>query len=268
MNQSSLGPWVFHRGRFKFLRKFAEILKNLCLLPVLTTPADNLFTGVNDIGKPASTTQAIKLLNEYQSANNSKWTFWQNSFCTCILQGCWTRRQKNSTISSTSFNSSRKPSTSSSTSFNSPREGSPRPSTRSSSPRHPLAENEYSIAGHWIDGQNTEHRTLVLWRWRRRLQALGLFYQKNMPNNNTAYSICKINLSFISFLRVEQWSGGADVDSTHALAFSTTDTLKCVWTLLHSAGSAGQLWLQRYRRVVRILWILILKGIDSDERKT
>jgi hypothetical protein len=36
---------------------------------------------------------------------------------------------------------------------------SPRPSTRSSSPRHPLAENEYSIAGHWIAGQNTEHRT-------------------------------------------------------------------------------------------------------------
>jgi len=101
-------------------------------------------------------------------------------------QSCWSRRQKNSTITSTSFSSSRKPSTSSSTSFNSPRKGSPRPSTRYSSPRHPLAENEYSIAGHWIDGQNTEHRTLVLWRWRRWLQALGLFYKKNMPNNNTA----------------------------------------------------------------------------------
>ena len=64
---------------------------------------------------------------------------------------------------------------------------SPRPSTWSSSPRHPLAVNEYSIPGHWIDGQNTEHRTLVLWRWRRWLQALGLFYKKNMPNNNTAF---------------------------------------------------------------------------------
>jgi hypothetical protein len=42
-----------------------------------------------------------------------------------------------------------------------------------------------------------------------------------MPNNNTAYSICKINFSFISFLWVEQWSGGADVDSTHALALAT-----------------------------------------------
>ncbi len=136
-------------------------------------------------------------------------------------QGCWTRRQKNSTISSTSFSSSRKPSTSSCTSYNSPRKGSPRPSTWSSSPRHPLAVNEYSIPGHWIDGQNTEHRTLVLWRWRRWLQALGLFNKKNMPNNNTAYSIGKINLSFISFLWVEQWSGGADVDSTHALALAT-----------------------------------------------
>ena len=123
-----------------------------------------------------------------------------------LIQSCWTRRQKNSTISSTSFSSSRKPSTSSSMSFNSPRKGPPRPRTRSSSPRHPLAENEYLIAGHWIAGQNTEHRTLVLWRWRRWLQALGLFYKKNMPNNNTAYSICKINLSFISFLWVEQWS--------------------------------------------------------------
>jgi hypothetical protein len=82
-------------------------------------------------------------------------------------------------------------------------------------------------------------------RWRRWLQALGLFYKKNMPNNNTAYSICKINFSFISFLWVEQWSGGADVDSTHALAFSTTDTLKCVCTLctvqavLDSSGYRG-----------------------------
>jgi hypothetical protein len=33
-------------------------------------------------------------------------------------------------------------------------------SARSSSPRHPLAENEYSIAGQWITGQNTEHGTL------------------------------------------------------------------------------------------------------------
>ncbi len=40
------------------------------------------------------------------------------------------------------------------------KKGSPRPSARSSSLRHPLAENEYSIAGHWIAGQNTEHRTL------------------------------------------------------------------------------------------------------------
>ncbi len=36
-------------------------------------------------------------------------------------QSCWSRRQKNSTISSTSLSSSRKSSTSSSTSFNSPR---------------------------------------------------------------------------------------------------------------------------------------------------
>jgi hypothetical protein len=42
------------------------------------------------------------------------------------------------------------------------------------------------------------------------IQALGLFYKKNMPDNNKAYTICKINLSFISFLWVEQWSGGAD----------------------------------------------------------
>ena len=66
-----------------------------------------------------------------------------------------------------------------------------------------------------------------------------------MPNNNTAYSICKINFSFTSFLWVEQWSGGADVDSKHALAFSTTDTLKCVCTLctvqavLDSSGYRG-----------------------------
>ncbi len=26
----------------------------------------------------------------------------------------------------------------------------------------PLIENEYLIAGHWIAGQNTKHRTLVL----------------------------------------------------------------------------------------------------------
>jgi hypothetical protein len=44
------------------------------------------------------------------------------------------------------------------------------------------------------------------------IQALGLIYKKNMPDNNTAYTICKINLSFISFLWVEQWSGGADVE--------------------------------------------------------
>ncbi len=109
-------------------------------------------------------------------------------------QGCWTRRQKNSTISS----------------------------TRSSSPRHPLAENEYSIAGHWIDGQNTEHRKLVLWRWRRWLQALGLFYKKNMPNNNTAYSICKINLSFISFLWV-------DILGTFRFYIKRKNIYVCIW---------------------------------------
>ena len=59
-----------------------------------------------------------------------------------------------------------------------------------------------------------------------------------MPNNNTAYSILKINLSFISFLWVERWSGGADVDSTHALAFSKTDTEVCV----NSAAQCRQGW--------------------------
>ncbi len=115
-----------------------------------------------------------------------------------------------------------------STSFNSPRKGSPRPSTRSSSPRHPLAEKEYSIAG-----QNTEHRTLVLWR--RWLQALGLFYKKNIPNNNTTYPICKINLSFISFLWVEQWSGGADVESRNTHMHSLSAQLIHWRELLHSA---------------------------------
>jgi hypothetical protein len=70
-----------------------------------------------------------------------------------------------------------------------------------------LAKNECSIAGsrletrQWTSSFLATHRTLVLWR--RWLQALGLFYKKNMPNNNTAYPICKINLSFISFLCVE-----------------------------------------------------------------
>ncbi len=123
-----------------------------------------------------------------------------------IQQSCWTRTQNNSKSTSSSLCEIWKASPRTCMSFNSPRIGSPRPSTRSSSPRHPLTENEYSIPG-----QNTEHRTLVLWR--RWLQALGLFYKKNISNNNTAYPICKINLSFISFLWVERWSGGADVES-------------------------------------------------------
>ncbi len=149
-----------------------------------------------------------------------------------MWQSCWTRTQNNSTTSP-SLCEIWKASPRTSTSFNSPRKGSPRLSTRSSSPRHPLAENEYSIAG-----QNTEHRTLVLWRWRRWLQALGLFYKKNMPNNNTAYPICKINLSFISFLWVEQWSGGADVESRNTHMHSLSAQL-IHWSvcelLLHSA---------------------------------
>ncbi len=151
------------------------------------------------------------------------------------IQSCWTRTQNNSTSTSPSLCEIWKASPRTSASFNSPRKGSPRPSTQSSSPRHPLAENEYSIAG-----QNTEHRTLVLWRWRIWLQALGLFYKKNMPNNNTAYPICKINLSFISFLWVEQWSGGADVESrnTHTCTRFQHNWDTEVWVsvlLLHSA---------------------------------
>ncbi len=146
---------------------------------------------------------------------------------------CWTWTRNNSTSTSPSLCETWKALPRRSTSFNSPRKGSPRPSTRSSSPRHPLAENEYSIAGHWIAGQNTEHRTLVLWR--RWLQALGLFYKKNMPNNNTAYPICKINLSFISFLWVEQWSGGADVESRNTHMLSLSAQLIHWSELLHSA---------------------------------
>jgi hypothetical protein len=52
-------------------------------------------------------------------------------------QSCWSRRQKNSTITSTSFSSSRKPLTNSSTRFSSPRKPSTGLSTRASSPRKP-----------------------------------------------------------------------------------------------------------------------------------
>ncbi len=120
-------------------------------------------------------------------------------------QSCWTRRPNNSTSTSTSFSFSRKPSTWSSTSFSSPRKSSRRTSTRSlvrgSRPPPPPSCSAYIFPspGH---AQNTEHRTLVLWR--RWLQALGLSYKKNMPNNNTVYPICKINLSFISFLFVHK----------------------------------------------------------------
>jgi hypothetical protein len=46
-------------------------------------------------------------------------------------QSCWSRRQKNSTITSTSFSSPRKPSTRSSNRASSPRKPSPRTSARS-----------------------------------------------------------------------------------------------------------------------------------------
>ncbi len=87
-------------------------------------------------------------------------------------------------------------------------------------------------------------------------------YKKNMPNNITAYPICKINLSFISFLWVEQWSGGADGEQKYTRFqhnwFTEVNccTVQCCWVLTALTG------------VVRILWILILKGIDSDERIT
>jgi hypothetical protein len=57
-------------------------------------------------------------------------------------QSCWSRRQKNSTITSTNFSSSRKPSTSSSTSFSSPRKPSPRTSARS------LVRGSRLVSGH------------------------------------------------------------------------------------------------------------------------
>jgi hypothetical protein len=138
-------------------------------------------------------------------------------------QSCWTRTQNNSTGRSPSLCEIWKASLRTSTSFNSPKKGSPRPR----SPRHPLAENEYAITGHWIAGQNTEHRTLVLWR--RWLQALGLFYKKNMPDNNTAYPICKTNLSFNSFLWEEQWSCGADVESRNTHMHSLSAQLHNWW---------------------------------------
>jgi hypothetical protein len=54
-----------------------------------------------------------------------------------LKQRCWTRRQNNSTCTSTSLSSSWKPSTRTRTSFNPPRTPSSRTSTRSSSPRNP-----------------------------------------------------------------------------------------------------------------------------------
>ncbi len=47
------GPKVFHKGRFEFFRKFAEIFANECLSPVSTTPAISC--------SPVSTTPAINL---------------------------------------------------------------------------------------------------------------------------------------------------------------------------------------------------------------
>ena len=185
-----------------------------------------------------------------------------------VLKGwgpsCWTRRQNNSTSTSTSFSSSRKPSTRSSTSFSSPRKPSTRMSTRSlirGSRLPPLSCSAYIFPSPG-NAQNTEHRTLVLWR--RWLQVLGLSYKQNMPNNNTAYPICKINLSFISFLWVEQWSGGADVESRNTHMHLLSAQLKWTAAVLLSLDSPDL----GYRGVVRILWILILIGIDSDERKT
>jgi hypothetical protein len=63
---------------------------------------------------------------------------------------------------------------------------------------------------------------------------------------------------------VEQWRGGADVESRnthmHSLSAHLNTEMNCC-----SAADSPDLG---YRGVVRILWILILKGIDSDERKT
>jgi hypothetical protein len=120
-------------------------------------------------------------------------------------QSCRTRTQNNSTSTSPSFCEIWKASPRTITSFNSP-------------------------------------RTLVLWR--RWLQALGLFYKKNMPNNNTAYPICKINLSFISFLWVEQWSGGADVESRNTHMHSLSGQLILNWSelLQWRCVGCGQWW--------------------------
>jgi hypothetical protein len=63
-----------------------------------------------------------------------------------------------------------------------------------------------------------------------------------MPNNNTALFIYKINLSFISFLWVEQWSGGADVDSTHAFSCSIADSLTEVCVCSTAARSRQDSW--------------------------
>ena len=82
-----------------------------------------------------------------------------------------------------------------------------------------------------------------------------------MPNNNTAYQIYKINLSFISFLWVEQWSGGADVESRNTHMHSLSAQLKLTVAVLLSPDSPDL----GYRGVVQILWILILKGIDSEK---
>ncbi len=52
INHCPLGPQVFHWGRFKFYRKFAEVFAYECLSPVSTSPVST---------SPVSTTPAINL---------------------------------------------------------------------------------------------------------------------------------------------------------------------------------------------------------------
>jgi hypothetical protein len=63
MNQCPSGPQVHHWGRFEFFRKFAEIIANLCLSPVSTTPAINLSPVSMTLAKSLSAVSLTPAIN-------------------------------------------------------------------------------------------------------------------------------------------------------------------------------------------------------------
>ncbi len=107
MNQFPPRPWVYHKGRFEFFRKFAEIFAAQGWPPVSTTPVALPLVSTTPAAKlpPVSTTPAANFATSccwyrWQICHRCRWYRWSTLSCEYLREFsknchrcCWHRRQ-------------------------------------------------------------------------------------------------------------------------------------------------------------------------------